>query len=172
MSPSSSIPRGLPLCALALLTCHGHDAPRPGAVISATCIVDRVADGDTITCRDGNRIRLVGIDAPELNQPPFGRESQAALERLVPPGTPLGVELAADPVDDFDRTLAYLWDDRTMINEAMVRGGWAIVFLIRPNVRYENALRAAEREAIRQHTGHWSTGGFACRPVEHRRGSC
>lgn len=137
-----------------------------------TCTVERVADGDTISCRDGRRIRLVGIDAPELDQPPFGRQSRVALEQVIPPGTRLGVELAPDPVDAFGRTLAYLWDDRTMINELMVRRGWALAFVMRPNVRYAEALRVAEREARWQNVGHWGTGGFACRPVEHRRGTC
>ncbi len=140
--------------------------------LDATCTVERVADGDTITCREGERIRIVGIDAPELDQPPFGVQSRDAFSRLAPPGTALGVELAADPRDDFDRTLAYLWDGDALLNEQMIRDGWAVVFLISPNVKYADRFRSAEEDAMRAGRGHWGSGGFVCRPVEHRRGRC
>lgn len=40
-----------------------------------------VADGDTLTLVSGQRIRLVDIDAPELDQP-RGKDSRAALFHL------------------------------------------------------------------------------------------
>jgi micrococcal nuclease len=154
------------------LTACPDDSLEHQPVFSAGCVIDRIADGDTVTCTDGTRIRLIGIDAPELDQPPFGEESRVALEALLPSGRSAGLELDVETRDDFGRTLAYLWDDETMINEAMIRQGWALAFTIRPNVRYEDRFRAAEGAAMQDGAGHWGTGGFACRPVEHRMGNC
>ena len=41
-----------------------------------------------------------------------------------------------------------------------------------PNVQYVDALRKAAKEAEQEELGLWATDGFACLPVERRRGSC
>lgn len=167
LSPACLIP-----CFVTLVACgRGRSVDRE-PVRSAACTVERVADGDTVTCTDGTRIRLIGIDAPELDQPPFGDRSRVALEALLPPGESARVELDVEARDDFGRTLAYLWHGDAMVNESMIRQGWAMAFRIRPNVRYRDRFRDAEQAARRETVGHWGTGGFACRPVEHRRGNC
>lgn len=159
-------------CLVTLVACLPGESGDGEPVLSAACTVERVADGDTVTCSEGTRIRLIGIDAPELDQPPFGERSRVALEALLPPGESARVELDVEVRDDFGRTLAYLWAGDAMVNEAMIRQGWAMAFRIRPNVRYGDRFREAEQAASREAAGHWGTGGFACRPIEHRRGNC
>ncbi len=159
---------GVLVLVAALVACPSEE----GLTFDAACTVERIADGDTITCTQGIRIRLVGIDTPELDQAPFGERSRVELEAMLLPGETVQLEYAQQRIDDFGRTLAYLWDGNTMINEAMVRRGWAVVFIIPPNVRYERRLRDAQSEAERLGAGHWANGGFDCRPVEHRHGSC
>lgn len=163
---------GWAVLALTALTACPDDSLERQPTFSASCVIDRIADGDTVTCTDGTRIRLLGIDAPELDQVPFGDGSRVALEALLPSGRSARLELDVETRDDFGRTLAYLWDDETMINEAMIRQGWALAFVVRPNVRYEDRFRAAEEAAMRDGVGHWVTGGFGCRPVDHRLGNC
>jgi micrococcal nuclease len=74
--------------------------------------------------------------------------------------------------DRYGRILAYAWGDSLMVNRAMGRQGWALLYTVPPNVRYVESLRAAQDSARAEHAGHWKTGGFACQPAQRRRGEC
>lgn len=136
-----------------------------------TCVVSRLSDGDSLRCAGGERLRLIGIDAPELDQPPFGQQAQAGLERIVA-GRVLSLEYDVEGRDQFDRLLAYAWIDSELINEEMVRQGWAVEFHVRPNTRYSSRLRRAEEAAKAGRSGLWASGGFECRPIDHRNSRC
>ena len=136
------------------------------------CRVERIADGDTFYCRDGRKVRLIGIDTPELAQGPDGRLALEALRRLLPRGGTVRLELDAAPEDRYGRTLAHVWAGGRLVNEAMVRGGWAVLYTVPPNVRYVRRLERAQHEARAAGAGLWEHGGFACPPVEFRRGRC
>ena len=111
--------------------------------------VDIIHDGDTVTCVDDARrpqkIRLVGIDSPELNQP-FGRESRAALAAKIGGGS---VRVEGDARDQYGRLLGTLWIGARSINRELVTDGWAWVFEgYSPDpdlLDAESAARAARR---------------------------
>jgi micrococcal nuclease len=135
------------------------------------CIVASLADGDSFRCRDGRRVRLLGIDAPENDQP-AGAAARASLARLMPPGTAVRLETDVQPRDRFGRVLAYAWRGERMVNEQQIRAGMAMLLIHAPNVRHAERLRAAQRTARSVEAGLWGTGGFACAPRDHRRGRC
>jgi micrococcal nuclease len=165
-------PFPIPLLLFALLACA---APARQAPARLTCRVARVSDGDTFhaRCPDDVRIRLLLIDAPERDQPPFGREAWTRLERLLPVGSTVTLEADVQPRDQFGRTLAYVYDaSGHMVNEEMVRSGYAVPLVYAPNVRYVERIRAAAADAQRERRGLWQTGGFACTPKDHRRQRC
>ena len=134
--------------------------------------VERVSDGDSFYCAGGKRVRLIGMDTPELNQGSLGRTSRQELLRLMPAGSEIRLETDARPFDQYERTLAYAWRDSVMINREMIRRGWAVLYTVPPNVHYVTELRAAQDSARSERAGHWSTGGFACAPERHRRREC
>ena len=136
------------------------------------CRMERIADGDTFYCAGGEKVRLIGIDAPELDQGDLGRRSREALDRMIPPGTDLRLELDVRMKDRYGRTLAYVWKDSGMVNEQMVRQGWALQYTVPPDVRYAERFRLAERAARSEQVGLWAEEGFECAPIEHRRGHC
>ena len=136
------------------------------------CRVERISDGDSFYCNGGKRVRLIGIDTPELNQGELGRASRDALRGLMPVGTDVRLETDVRPADQYQRTLAYVWRDSIMINREMIRQGWAVLYTVPPNVRYVERLRAAQDSAREERAGHWSTNGFACQPSRRRRGEC
>lgn len=136
------------------------------------CIVARISDGDTIDCAPRGRVRLIGIDAPELDQVPMGSASQQALSRLIPRGSRVQLELDVQPNDRYGRVLAYLWFRGELINWRLVRQGWAVSERFPPNLRHSPALDAAESRARSEQLGLWRTGGFDCRPYQHRSGNC
>ena len=173
-------PKSMPVIALLVLAllvavrrCPTGDRDRepPSASAVGECRVARLADGDSLTCVGGARVRLLGIDAPELAQPPFGRRSEEALRDLIG-DTPLRLEYDVDVHDRFGRLLAYAWAGPVLVNERLVRDGWAVAYGGPPNDRHGARLRAAEAAARRDGAGHWSSGGFACLPVDHRQGRC
>jgi micrococcal nuclease len=94
--------------------------------------VSEVVDGDTIRLANGERVRLVQIDSPELTQREcYAAEAKAELERLLPRGG-MRVRLELDPnldrVDRHGRQLAYVFVGRTNVNVALVRRGAASVW--------------------------------------------
>ena len=122
----------------------------------------RVADGDSLVLGDA-RIRLEGIDAPELAQAcgrdggeyPCGREAREALSRLI-----AGREVTCESRqnDRYGRMLAVCVAGGVELNRAMVEAGWAVAY---------GGYRDAEDAARRAGRGLWA-GAFE-RPQEWRR---
>ncbi len=174
----------LPIAAAAPLAAQDPGAAReqaavpadsgPPAPVRATrpCVVTRIVDGDTIECRGVGRIRLIGMDTPELDQPPFGRQAARALAAIVPLRSEIQVERDVEARDRYGRVLAYLWRDGRMVNWLMVRQGWAVLLTWPPNVQYVEWFTAAQSRAREERLGLWASGGFECLPVERRRGRC
>jgi len=146
----------------------------PGKPVRATtpCRVTRVTDGDSIECSPAGRVRMLGIDAPELSQKPFGKQSGSALAALAPVGSTVQLEQDVQARDRNGRLLAYVWRDGRLVNWEMVRAGWVVTLTYAPNVQYVDQLRSAARAAQRDSLGLWAVDGFACLPFDHRHGSC
>jgi micrococcal nuclease len=158
------------LAALALPSCG---SARPStASDEPPCVVGRISDGDSFHCADQRRVRLIGIDTPELGQGEPGRQAQEALRRLLPKGTTIRLERDVSPRDQYRRELAYVWVDSTLVNERMVRDGWALLYTVPPNVKYVERLERAQKEARAARAGLWMTGGFACSPSAWRKREC
>jgi micrococcal nuclease len=162
--------RGLLLTVLALQACGGSAGS--AAAQSAPCVVERIADGDTFSCRDGRRVRLIGIDTPELAQGESGRLARAALSRLAPPGASVRLESDVAPRDRYGRELAHVWNGSRLVNEALILEGWAMLYTVPPNVKYAERLERAQKRAHEAGAGLWGSGGFACAPAAYRRGEC
>lgn len=123
-----------------------------------------VSDGDTIRVRlDGEveRLRYIGIDAPELNpetgEPePFAEAASAANEQLVD-GEEICLERDVSDRDRFGRLLRYAWlADGTLVNEALVLAGLADAREFRPDTKHhDEILQPAEDAAIAAQRGIW-----------------
>ena len=119
-----------------------------------TVTVSKVVDGDTIELSDGRRVRYIGINTPERDQP-FYPEATEANRQLVL-GKAVRVELDVETFDQYGRTLAYIWVDEVMANLEIVKQGFANTFTVPPNVHYEAEFREAEREAREAERGLWA----------------
>ena len=136
------------------------------------CVVSRVVDGDTFHCKDGTKVRLIGIDSPELDQGLIATAARAALAEVLPDGASVWLERDVAPIDRYGRTLAYVWAGKILVNEHMLERGWAVLYTVPPNVRYVDRFREAEARARQDRRGLWESGGFDCAPQAHRRGEC
>ncbi len=138
---------------------------------SDTATVESVTDGDTLRLTDGRRVRLVQIDAPEVDENEcYAEEAAAALERLVRPGS--RVRLEADPAlddrDRFGRELRYVFVGDANLNEVLVRDGAAGVWFFDGEMgRYASELLVATLRARTDRRGLWGAcPGTAFNPYE------
>lgn len=115
--------------------------------------VERVHDGDTVTCADergaSHKIRLVGIDAPESDQA-YGGAARTALAAKV---AGRAVRVDGRGHDQHGRLLGTLFLDGRDINREMVAEGWAWVF---GGFAPDDELVAVEAEARRLRRGLWA----------------
>ncbi|MGH7565371.1 MAG: thermonuclease family protein [Gemmatimonadota bacterium] len=146
--------------------------PAACAQVESSCVVERVSDGDSITC-GGERVRLLSIDAPELDQGPFGRAARAFLEAALPVGSHVRLVLDIERRDQHGRLLAYVYrGDGRMVNRMMARQGFALPLVVPPNVRHVEAIRAAADSARQSGVGLWAIDAFECSPADHRARDC
>lgn len=169
--------RRLPLLlALSLIACAPEPLsgstgqPPPGEAF----VLGRVVDGDTVTGvfrGQDERVRLVGIDAPELAQGRPGARSSAALSDLL--RGELRLETAENERDRYGRVLGWLWAQRggdwTLVNAELVRQGHAFAYIFRENEGspHAGAVRAAEAQAREERLNVWD--GSVTRPDAWRR---
>lgn len=123
--------------------------------------VIRIADGDTITIEGGEKLRYIGINTPESVDPRrpvecFGKEASLRNKELVE-GKIIGIEKDVSQTDRFGRLLRYVYVGDVMINEQLVREGYAFASAYPPDVKYQERLQAAEQDAKENRRGLWST---------------
>ncbi len=143
----------------------------PGA--GPSLYVKRVVDGDTLILSNGERVRLIGIDTPELHFSgkllrdasrshrdiktirELGRKAsrftrEACLRRKV------RLEFDAQKRDRYGRTLAYVYlDDGTFLNAEILRQGYGQIMTIPPNVKHADLFLKMERDARHNKRGLW-----------------
>jgi len=151
---------------LALAACSTDDE-----AASDTTSVARVIDGDTIETAAGERVRLVQIDAPEVDEGEcYAREAAAALDDLLPPGAQIRLEPdpRLDDVDRFGRLLRYIHRGEQNVNLELVRRGAAAVWFFEGDRgRYADELLEATREAREAGSGFWGACPAAELDPEH-----
>lgn len=131
--------------------------------------VVKVVDGDTIKINiDGEdtTVRLIGIDTPESVHPtkeknvPEGKIASDYTKSLLE-DTDVYIEYGEEPNDRYGRVLAYVYiGDDDMINARLLSDGYAQVYTVKPNNKYEEYFIQLEQEAQSGGRGLWSTGVF------------
>ena len=128
---------------------------------SDSVLVRSVVDGDTIDVATVGRVRLLGIDAPEIGRgfdtsAPFGREARDRLTQLVLHRW-VRLEQEGAALDVYSRHLAYvLTEDGQFVNATLVREGLARVSARVPLTRLPE-LQRAEGEAQAFRRGMWGS---------------
>jgi micrococcal nuclease len=156
-SPARPLPQVTPLAPAAT---EPQPIPVPANAIPAT--VNYVHDGDTLfltTATDSNlKVRLTGIDTPEIgdNLECYGDEATALLRSLLPEGTAVSAAADIEPLDQYGRSLMYLFTaDGTFINLEMIAQGAAEAVSIGQNTAYFDRLSAEESLADSSLVGKW-----------------
>jgi len=151
VSPTRSARSTLPTLAL-LLALAGS------AATAASPRVARILDGDTVVLTSGERVRYLGINAPEAGER-YAAEATARNAALVQ-GQAVTLETDAELRDHYGPLLAFVSVNGISVSETLVQEGLAHVLLIPPNRKHAEALLALQREAQSGHRGIWGPGGI------------
>ncbi len=133
-------------------------------------------DGDTIHLKSlavpklNKKIRLLGIDAPESAQAPWGEQAKQELTALIDPNQGICCKKGAEALDKYDRLLAHCWSGNYFLNRELVARGRAYSYFIGEKnsghrFEFEFAEAIAEKSALGVH--HPQTG-LTQLPVEYR----
>ena len=135
-------------------------------------VVKSIGDGDTLQLADGRRLRLVGVNTPELRhgrepEQPQAVAAKRALAQLLPAGATVYLQPGAAPRDRHGRLLAHAFRSQRgdSIEAELLRRGFGFRVAIPPNLAYQDCFAAAEGEARRAARGVWREPAFAPRPA-------
>jgi micrococcal nuclease len=136
-------------------------------------VVKRAVDGDTLVLESGERVRLIGIDTPELHESnklyrdsqrtgqdirtikELGRRAYEFTKNLVE-GKRVSLEFDVEKHDKYGRLLAYVYlKDGIFVNAEIVRQGYASLMTYPPNVKYADLLVKLYRQARENKRGLW-----------------
>jgi micrococcal nuclease len=142
-----------------------------------TSSVTRIIDGDTILVLYKGvekRIRLIGIDTPESRDNKkalkdakrnrqdietivaMGKRATGYVRSLVKQGDIVTIEFDVQKLDKYKRLLGYVYlSDGKMLNEEIVKAGYANVMTIPPNVKYKDRFSKAYKYAKERKVGLW-----------------
>lgn len=119
--------------------------------------VQQVYDGDTVLLEDGRRVRYLGINTPEY-QEPFYLKAKRFNESLVL-GREIRLEFDHEKTDSYGRLLAYVYVENQMVNARLVHEGLSHAFFIGPNRRHNALLLETQEKAKQRRAGIWSSWG-------------
>ncbi len=148
---------------------HEPKAPPSATAKGAelVCTVKSVYDGDTLTasCPAGEvKVRVFGIDAPEMKQEPWGDRSREAFRGLLPRRDP--VRLRVMDQDRYGRVVAQVFAGERDTGLEMVRQGRAVMY---EQYNDSPAYRQAQAEAQQARRGIWEKPGGQQDPATWRR---
>ena len=128
---------------------------------SVSAKVVRVVDGDTIVLDSGEKVRYIGVNTPELHHPQkgvecFGKEAYERNKILVE-GKVVQLQKDVSETDRYGRLLRYVWVDGTLVNESLVREGYAFAASFPPDIAMQKYFEVAQQTARENRTGLWSS---------------
>lgn len=162
---------------LALFLCLFIGACAPQEAATAACIADissleehrvkTVVDGDTLHLAGGEKLRLVGINTPELGRDgrpdePLARRAREVLGEALGPGRTVWLQEAQDERDRYGRLLAHAFNDEgENLSGVLIGRGLGFHVAISPNFAWAGCLQGAEQGARERSTGVWSEPEYA-----------
>ena len=156
---------GLPVIAVVIAGSLFFATPALAQEGTQIVTVERVVDGDTIEVNPAvsgtEDVRLLGVDTPETVDPdqpvePYGPQASAFTEQQLE-GILVTLIFDQERVDRYGRALAYvqLGNQGKTFNETLLRRGYAQLYVVPPNDRYETRFRRAQDQARQAQRGIW-----------------
>ncbi|MFA4982377.1 MAG: thermonuclease family protein [Candidatus Omnitrophota bacterium] len=137
-------------------------------------LVSQVVDGDTLKLSGGDRVRLIGVDTPEVHYSAkllsdakkssrniksiqeSGRKASSFTKGLCG-GKKIRLEFDVEKEDRYGRLLAYVYlEDGTFVNARIIEEGYAQVMTIPPNVKHAEYFLRLQKESREKRKGLWT----------------
>ncbi|MCX5711715.1 MAG: thermonuclease family protein [Candidatus Omnitrophica bacterium] len=143
-------------------------------------LITKVIDGDTLRLENGERVRLIGIDTPEVHPnnklyrdvKRTGQDAdsimemgKAALEftKKLAEGKNVSLEFDVQKRDRYERLLAYVYvlgsdkkkNTAIFLNAEIIKAGYAGLMTIPPDVKYTDLFQKLYKEARKNKRGLW-----------------
>lgn len=150
--------------------------PKTASAKDEYLYVQRVVDGDTIKLSNGQRVRLIGVDTPELHYSEkllrdsrktkkdirtiqeLGRRASEFTKKLCD-NKKVRLEFDVERHDRYGRLLAYVYlEDGTFVNAKIVEEGYGQIMTIPPNVKYADYFLKLQAKARESGKGLWGEG--------------
>jgi micrococcal nuclease len=129
---------------------------------SQTVTIRRVIDGDTFVLEDGRRVRMLGIDSPEMGfgdktAERYSQESTDWLKREIE-GDTVRLEFESRLTDRYGRTLAWVYDgEGVLVNQLSLELGMSrLLDAYGLPLELEPQLRQAAASGRINRVGLWS----------------
>lgn len=139
-----------------------------GKELPTEAIVKEVIDGDTIILLQGEKVRYLGINAPEtmtwdgnqwIQKPQIcGEKAKLFNQRLVE-GKKVVLEYDQEKRDAYKRLLAYVRVGEVFVNGELLRQGLALMDVRAPNLKYQKLFVNLQKEARDFHRELWGKIG-------------
>jgi len=120
-----------------------------------------IYDGDTLHLKDGRKVRLIGINTPELardHKPaePYAFAAKEALKTLFQKDKSIALVYGKDKKDRYGRLLAHAFlTDGQNVQTALLKQGFASAITYPPNTRFSACYLEAEKDARCSNRGLW-----------------
>lgn len=128
--------------------------PTQNIIFEENFKVTKVIDGDTFEIEGNKKIRLIGINAPEMGQP-YSLLAKEKLEELI---LNKNVRLKKDvsEKDKYGRLLRYVFQDKIFVNLELIKQGYAQIYTLPPDIKYQEKFYQAQKYAQTNKLGLWS----------------
>jgi micrococcal nuclease len=123
----------------------------------STIQISRVISGQSIEWVDRSQQppliqqgRLIGIDAPDLAQEPWGKQAKQGLEELIGIAgkSNVSIEFEGTEADKYGRKFVYLWKDGRLLNEQLLKDGYVLASMRTPSSTTVSTSATKYRERL------------------------
>ncbi len=142
------------------------DGPCTSKHIDEWVKVVHVFDGDTVKLADGRRVRLLGINTPEIGRDgkpsqPFAEEARLSLKKLLSHESRIGLQYSLEQQDRYGRTLAHLFlPNGVNVQQHLLQSGVASTLVVPPNTWGERCYTRTEARTRQSGKGIWSLPSY------------
>lgn len=135
--------------------------------------VTKVIDGDTFVYKKNGKnikVRLIGVNTPELHHPFkseefFGKEAKEFTKDKIY-RKKVYLEKDEEDLDKYGRELRYVWLSDGMLNDELLKEGFAETMTIEPNTKYKKDFKEILKKAKMERKGMWKYSNKAFKPIK------
>ena len=133
----------------------------PGSDYDETSQIKYIHDGDTLHLKDGRKVRLIGINTPEVARgksaaEPFAAEASNALKTLFKDKKSISLIYGEEKYDRYQRLLAHgFTENGENIQAVLLTQGYARAITFPPNTHFSGCYLQQERKARCKKAGLW-----------------